>query len=46
MFVKVLNMFIVYCVSLLFAPMYHSKFLVGVNLLGNKNVSDSDSDTS
>ena len=38
-----LNMLIVYCVSLLFEPMYHRKFLVGVNQLGNKNVSDSDS---
>ena len=42
MFVKVLNMFIVYCVCLWFASIYHRKFLVGVNLLGNKNFSDSD----
>ena len=34
-------MCIVYCVCLLFAPMYHRKFLVGENLLGSKNLSDS-----
>ena len=33
----------VYCVCLLFAPTYHKKFLVGENLLGSKNLSDSDS---
>src|SRR4029434_11163310 len=37
-------LFIVYCVCLLFAPTYHKKFLVGENLLGSKNLSDSDSD--
>src|SRR4029434_8558608 len=38
-------LFIVYCVCLLFAPTYHKKFLVGENLLGSKNLSDSDSDS-
>ena len=42
MFEKKLKMCIVNCVCLLFAPMYHRKFLVGVNLLGSKNLSDSD----
>ena len=37
-------LFIVYCVCLLFAPLYHKEFLVGENLLGSKNLSDSDSD--
>src|SRR4029434_4720911 len=32
MFVKALIMFIVYCVSLLFEPLYHKEFLVGENL--------------
>ena len=35
-------LFIVYCVCLLFAPLYHKEFLVGENLLGSKNLSDSD----
>src|SRR4029434_3571400 len=38
-------LFIVYCVCLLFAPLYHKEFLVGKNLLGSKNLSDSDSDS-
>ena len=34
-----------YVVCYLYAPSYQEKFQVGVNLLGNKTLSDSDSDS-
>ena len=37
------SVFVFLC--LLYAPIYQSKFQVGVNLLGNKYNSDSDSDS-